>query len=663
METTKIVDIEGIEVKFKDDIMVKDESLLEVIFEFQDVDLCIYALNRYFELNGEETVEIISRLSSMYQFSGSKIIEKVLIEVCLTSKLSSFLKYESSKSLIMFEEMKENIDVKDSDKMKEIKKLSNENIDKRNVSRREKGYFCLDNVCKTMVSLATPCRVEGVFLLMECKKYRFESLEYLKRICNDQNIDCDYRYKIILSLEKTNKIGKEDKEFYLRETCLSFLFTKENMTMYKILSGQYLLQNLKLDESEENNVNRELLSFSEDEDLDYNLRADSADTLLNCSKNDEIKNRAKEIIMILGHIYGRARNIFENAQNVHTEEIEKSVYDVLEFLSKFPTQEIDNRIIDFEYINTYIEKYCKDLQESKKNNKVLCTSSISSRESTGSTGSTESTETIAYTVCNHCKCKYCESCIYNDNKFCRDSNCVLLYDKEEKIKISLNRINVDRVLYSKFNQSLVNILLKIWSYIQTHEFKEAMYNRLLEELYDMAGTCSSGFASRLINTISGFGDFNIRISWDDQITANFSGRLNAKIHQITNKDSVYYLKKHREVVELYMRHINIIQKRCDAKDLSDKSTLKTVIDNYLSTDKYEKINLAVEYFYESVISEMIIPSSNYHDRQNFIKFFRDNMLSIRQDLYEEFKGYITDTEFDLCIRKAISQYEGLDLII
>ena len=33
------------------------------------------------------------------------------------------------------------------------------------------------------------------------------------------------------------------------------------------------------------------------------------------------------------------------------------------------------------------------------------------------------------------------------------------------------------------------------------------------------------------------------------------------------------------------------------------------------------------------------------------------MLSIRQELYEEFKEYITDTDFDLYFRAAIATYE------
>jgi hypothetical protein len=62
--------------------------------------------------------------------------------------------------------------------------------------------------------------------------------------------------------------------------------------------------------------------------------------------------------------------------------------------------------------------------------------------------------------------------------------------------------------------------------------------RLLEELIDMYGTCSSGFSSRLVNVISGYGDFNLNISWRDQIIANFTGRLNARARDISSKEKM-----------------------------------------------------------------------------------------------------------------------------
>jgi hypothetical protein len=140
--------------------------------------------------------------------------------------------------------------------------------------------------------------------------------------------------------------------------------------------------------------------------------------------------------------------------------------------------------------------------------------------------------------------------------------------------------------------------LKVWTYLTGHKSEEEIKKRLIEELCDMAGTCSSGFASRLVNTISGFGDFSMKISWRDQIAANLSGRLNARIRDMDN---------------LTMQ--------------------------------------------EKVMEEMAIPSTNYELRKNFLKFFRKNMPSIREEMYQEFKEHITDVEYDLYFRAAVTMYE------
>jgi len=58
-----------------------------------------------------------------------------------------------------------------------------------------------------------------------------------------------------------------------------------------------------------------------------------------------------------------------------------------------------------------------------------------------------------------------------------------------------------------------------------------------------------------------------------------------------------------------------------------------------------------------VLTEMSVNSNDYNSRRNFLKFFRKNMLSIRQELYEEFKTHIDDPSFDLYFRAAISTYE------
>ena len=166
------------------------------------------------------------------------------------------------------------------------------------------------------------------------------------------------------------------------------------------------------------------------------------------------------------------------------------------------------------------------------------------------------------------------------------------------IQVSLNRIVMDRALYSKYNCTLSHILLQVWTYICGHKYESEMKKRLLEEMDEMAGTCSSGFAGRLINTISGFGDFTMRISWRDQISGNLSARINKKIQ--------------------------------DMDDLR---------------------------LQEKVMNEMTLETPYYEDRKNFLKFLRRHVFGLREELYSEFKDYITDTDFDLYFRGAMSMYE------
>ena len=90
----------------------------------------------------------------------------------------------------------------------------------------------------------------------------------------------------------------------------------------------------------------------------------------------------------------------------------------------------------------------------------------------------------------------------------------------------------------------------------------------------------------------------MKISWRDQIISNFTGRLNAR-----------------------------------ARDMDD---LK---------------------LQEKVLEQMTLSTMDYESRAHFLKFMRNNILEIRDELYGEFRDHITDTDFDLYFRAAISMYE------
>ena len=567
-DVTLITDLQSSVEESKTIIIDRDqESLSELIVDLSlPIETRIQGIEMYFANFGqEESNEIINRLSMMYTMSGTKILEKYLYDMCMKCKISTFLKITAAKSLCYFN------------------------------PEKELGYKALDTVCKDMEDVATPCQIEAVCLLMLHTTYKKQSLQYFCNIINNLKLDCDYRYKTILSLENKEIPARV---YFIKESALLFFKNQNNRTLYRILAGQYLIQKTKIKGKELEQTELTLMSFAQDPDLDYNLRADAADVVLQLG-SEENKKTAREIIMMLGRQDGDVKTIFDNAQNVHVDEIEQSVLEALEFLSGISMKTLSGvpgtAQITFEYVKKHIEE---ELEKSKPKEPKRKTKK------------------------------------YKEEKKNYD-------EKEDKIKISLNRIYMDRALYSNYNCSLLHILLKIWTYLSTHESCEDMKNRLLEELIDMSGTCSSGFASRLVNVISGYGDFNLTISWRDQIVANFTGRLNARARDITSEE---HIQKNGKLYNF--RECNYIG--CDVEN-----------DDYRSDDAQHKKKLLnmLEKFQENVLEEMTVNSNEFAARKNFLKFFRKNMLGIRQELYEEFKEHIPDTDFDLYFRAAIATYE------
>ena len=148
--------------------------------------------------------------------------------------------------------------------------------------------------------------------------------------------------------------------------------------------------------------------------------------------------------------------------------------------------------------------------------------------------------------------------------------------------------------------SLKGILLRVITFCNKSEHKSELYKRLVEELIDMHNKCSSGFAFRLVNTLSGYCEHAIRISWADQIAGNLSGRLNAMIRAIEDED-----------------------------------------------------------YQSAVMTELCLNmDKSISDRRNFLYFFRKALPQIREEMWKDFEEDLTDTEFDLYLRRAVVKYEG-----
>jgi hypothetical protein len=169
--------------------------------------------------------------------------------------------------------------------------------------------------------------------------------------------------------------------------------------------------------------------------------------------------------------------------------------------------------------------------------------------------------------------------------------------KRAVLESAMVRITIDRAIYGRFHLSLAHIIAKMWTYIQDSPHRDELQKRLLEELIDSNNKCSSGYVSRIVNTLSGFGDMSLQISFEDQIVTVLETRLNAEIMNDENGDTI--------------------------------------------------------------LDEMTLPVRFFEKRGTFLKFFRTHISRIREEMYEEFKEYVNTYDYDMYFRKAIMHYEGL----
>lgn len=114
------------------------------------------------------------------------------------------------------------------------------------------------------------------------------------------------------------------------------------------------------------------------------------------------------------------------------------------------------------------------------------------------------------------------------------------------IRKSLNRICIDTAVFSHYQYRTRDILQKVWLRIKYKlhpNLKDEAVSILAEELSDSSSICSSGFAARIVNTLSRFtneqgGIQAVRISWNDQIKANINARLKKIIENDVNSGDI-----------------------------------------------------------------------------------------------------------------------------
>ncbi len=155
-------------------------------------------------------------------------------------------------------------------------------------------------------------------------------------------------------------------------------------------------------------------------------------------------------------------------------------------------------------------------------------------------------------------------------------------DQESHICKTITRIMMDSCKFE--NLSLLEILLLIWNYINSHKHKEELIKRLFEELLDMFETCTTGHLSRLFNVLCGYTEFNTSvINFDQQLRANIFARLSKCISDLTAHD------REQITIEMGQSDHDTINDFLFSCDIKPQLKLEFVDSNLISNEVFEQI--------------------------------------------------------------------------
>lgn len=464
---------------------------------------------------------------------------------------------------------------------------------------QQKGYDGIIELLERgdMQVLPAPIQVDKIMDLYN-RKYNVE--KYLKELFENQKINIRFRYKTLTSLQKRLTL----KLFH--QFAFEFMYNGKNEIHYRILIAQHLLYQGDLKDEQTVEIEHFLINVLH-QPYEDNIYSIVCDTLLN-SSNSRLVSIARDKLRELG---GTSASIYHNKQNVHSESIESSVKSIVEelFTHSLPTTPFKD--IKKDLMTIAVDMYRKD---------------------------PEIPET-----------------------------------EEKSLDDALFQVEVDSTMFKGINRKLISVLSVLYSYIETQEYAYEIKRRLVEELVDAEGWCSSGYISRMVNCLSGFGEHSLTISWQDQISSNLLGRLNNLIRQTENTEMVFYEAEQKwysvkqnengekyftpdhtryefETKELTEEEMDILVRR--GEDVVEK------LADHIEINR--NVTITNEMKHETRINVLLEQMTNVKldDRREFLRFFRENISDIRQDLWMEFRDHIKDEEFDMSFRAALIHYEG-----
>lgn len=527
-----------------------EKNIGEMVLDFElSEQQLLLAMEFYYSQKGEETLELINRLISLYNVSQSFKILQYLKGVCLLESLPLEMRLYLCKELCGYK-------------------------------YDENCYSIMSTLCRHMKEnkVCTTSRIDYILVLFKSKDQAGVATSLVSEIINDTKLSCKYRFSIIKQLPSEDLCNS----FYVE-----FLKNTNNEGMYRVLAGQTTM----IKKYDLETVQRLLYELSIDETQEYNLRADATDVILRYG-DAFYKSLAETVIKTLGSVGGKPSTIYENAQNAHISTIEESAVAILSSLYNEPIfKDEKGEAITFDYVQADILKRVNETQ------------------------------------------KYIIAAV-------------------------LNRISLDQALYSKLCISLKNALTLVYSYILRRE--HGLFNNLVSELIESHGICSTGIMERIANSLSGYEDFMVRISFEEQIKGNLHGRLNARIKNLANVKCIH--SKLCDCIEgsCYVSKMSI-NKRSGEPCGKCANCLNVYCIHECNKGCNEGDNEVDcdwnTIFQEKVFSEMIIPTSKPQLRVNFLSVYRLYISEIMEEMRKEFLEYIDLASFDLYFRKAMMNYD------
>lgn len=446
-----------------------------------------------------------------------------------------------------------------------------------------------------MVDLARPRYYSYCLILLNCdlELYQDYAIELLKLFFTDQNVSITYRYKLLTNLDSDEDIEKIKNR---KQDFLFYFIFNEKHELYKLFACQQCMNNpLTYD------IIKEIVKTTNNDVI----KAEACDLLLT-SQTPKDHDIAMSILMELG----KSKSIYENKQNVHFESIEKSAMEGIGKIIK-----LSLKSLTYEYVKNDLMNFIKD------------------------------------------------------------------YENEDFIKLEsvFYRIEIDRVLYVPIHQNLQSILCKIYSYIETFdkELQDELKNRLIEEMKDMAGTCSSGFLTRMVNCLTGYTDVGIFISFEDQIKASLHHTINSYIMNLQEKEYIYVEDNWHKIVEnRWCKETKITRSNegvenrrtsqnveIDERDYENEPITESSLNSLKRKEKQEDIilewipinreNSVIDTNVNILLYELTEETDN---KKMFNDFMIVNFLTIRNEMFEEYKSCMSEGDFDFYIYKAFIHY-------